>query len=232
MIQPAKPQPTPESSDAPPRVVSRARAVRLARPLSLCLCDFDPLYAHAVASWVRDEKELLWLAPRTLSPLSAPKVMAWQRPGGNRMLLWDASSATPIGYGELNEMPNEPGHLWIGHFVIAPHFRGRGLGRRFVHALLCRGFQDLGARLVSLVVFPENQFAIRCYEQNALQATGREIKYVKESRMRHEFVRMAISLPQFERLIGCGELPLRSILYIDDGAMLRRGPVRLPTISG
>lgn len=231
MIQPAQPDPasTPASRQSiGARDRAAARRVRSRRPMSLCLCDFDALFAPTVASWVRSDRELLWLAPRTLPPLTAAKVMAWGRDRSNRMLLWDAASATPIGYTELNEMPNERDHLWIGHFLLAPHLRGRGLGKQFVCATLARGFLDFEAREVSLVVFPENHSAIRVYECGGMKAVGREFKYFKESRTRHEFVRMSIRRTAYDRMVAAGEQPQRSILFIEDSALLRSGPVRLP----
>lgn len=205
--------------------VGRGRA---AKPMSLCLCDFDALYASTVASWVRSDDELVWLAPRTLPPLTAAKVMAWGRQRANRYLLWNAASATPVGYTELNEMPGENAHFWIGHFLIAPPARGLGLGRKFVHALLWRAFNDLGAREVSLVVFPDNMPAIKSYEACGMNATGREIKHFKERRRQFELIRMAVKRREFERMAAGGELPPRSILFIEDAALLRQGPIRLP----
>ncbi|MBX3393982.1 MAG: GNAT family N-acetyltransferase [Phycisphaerae bacterium] len=231
MIQPG--QPDPASKPASRRSVAARdrvalRRARTRRPMSLCLCDFDALYAPTVATWVRNDRELLWLAPRTPPPLSASKVMAWGRDRSSRMLLWDAASATPVGYTELNEMPGERDHLWIGHFLLAPHLRGRGLGKNFVRAVLARGFLDFNAREVSLVVFPDNHPAIRAYECGGMKAVGREFKYFKESRTRHEFVRMSIRRTAYERLIAAGEQPQRSILFIGDSALLRSGPIRLP----
>lgn len=189
--------------------------------MALCLTDFDALYAPLIASWVRGSRELLWLAPRTQPPLTAAKVMAWGREREHRFLLWDAISGAPVGYSELNEMPGERDSYWIGHFLVDPSRRGRGVGRKFVHALLCQAFEEWNAREVSLVVFPENSPAIRCYELNGMEAMGREFKYFKESRQRHEFLRMAIRKKRFRQLMESGELPVRTIQYVADASTLR-----------
>lgn len=227
MIQPAEPDPAnppPARRSNSPRVGAR----RALRPMSLCLCDFHAEFATAIASWVRSDRELTWLAPRTLPPLTAAKVIAWGRDRANRILLWDAAAASPVGYSELNLMPNEKDHYWIGHFIVAPHLRGRGLGVRFVQAILDRAFHDLAASETSLVVFPDNTPAIRSYEHCGMKATGREIKYFRESRERHELIRMAIKRSDYDQRLRDGRTPERSILYIEDSALLRRGPVRLP----
>lgn len=174
-----------------------------------------------IATWVRGDRELLWLAPRTQPPLTAAKVMAWGREREHRFLLWDAVSGSAVGYSELNEMPGERDSYWIGHFLVDPSRRGRGIGRRFVHALLCQAFQGWNAREVSLVVFPENQSAILCYERNGMETNGREFKYFKETRRRHEFLRMAIRRRRFSQLMESGELPERTIQYVEDFASLR-----------
>lgn len=231
MIQPRPSESSRASDRKSDRAARRGRPIRAARPMSLCLCDFDSVFAPTIASWVRSDRELLWLAPRTRPPLTSAKVMAWARDRSSRILLWDAASASPVGYAELNEMPGERDHLWIGHLLASPQVRGRKIGHRFVHALLCRAFQDLMVRQVSLVVFPDNIAAIRCYEANGMQHAGREFKYVKETGARHEFLRMALTHRRFETLTREGVLPQRSILFIDDAAMLRRGPVRLPSIA-
>ncbi|MBI4580594.1 MAG: hypothetical protein HY718_12880, partial [Planctomycetes bacterium] len=58
----------------------------LARAGTLCLVPFDPLMAPVVARWTRDDRELFWLAPRTVPPLTAAKVVAWASPDGRPLL--------------------------------------------------------------------------------------------------------------------------------------------------
>ena len=122
-----------------------------------------PQHAETVAGWVWDDRELFWLAPGTERPLTAEKVLAWTRNRGNPFLLCAGDEDTPIGYAELNPLRNRRTHLWVGHFILAPVRRGRGHGVSFARLLLDRAFNGLGADLVSLIVFPNNHRAIRCY---------------------------------------------------------------------
>lgn len=130
---------------------------------TLRLCRFAPHYADTVAAWVGDDRELFWVAPGTEPPLTAEKVLAWTRRRGNPCLVCVGDEETPVGYAELNPMRKQRDHLWIGHVVLAPVWRGQGLGVSFVLLLVDHAFDDLGADRVSLVVFPDNRRAIRCY---------------------------------------------------------------------
>lgn len=191
-----------------------------------CLSAFDSLYAARLASWVRSDSELIWLAPGTVPPLSAAKVARWGRRAEHRLLFWNDAHVDPIGYSELNKMPTEPDQMWIGHCILDPAVRGQGLGGRFVYALLSRAFDALGVQAVVLVVFPDNAAAIRCYRKNGMIITGREEKHFKTTRRRHEFLRMGIDRDHFERLRAAGHWMQAPAHYVASLADARRGMVR------
>ncbi|MCG8408094.1 MAG: GNAT family N-acetyltransferase [Phycisphaerales bacterium] len=199
---------------------------------SYCISDFDALYAPLIASWVRSEEELTWLAPGTAPPLSASKVIAWGNNVGYRFLFWSTDPTSdrqgldgPIGYAELNRMPKRSNQMWIGHFVLDPDCRGRGHGQRFVQALLRHAFQVLTASDVLLVVFPENKTAIRCYEKCGMIITGRERKYFKNTHCTHHFYRMEAKRHQFEETTMARGTQGRGIPFVRDTAQLRSGTV-------
>jgi len=174
---------------------SNARAVPV-RAASY-LTHFDPDYAPVIARWAVSEQELLWLAPSTPPPLTADKVARWARPEANRLLYWRASHAEPLGYAELNPMLRNPGQMWIGHFVVAPAARGRGVGRSLARSVLWQAFEMFAATRVLLVVFPDNQAAIACYRRAGMQVDGREQKYCARRKAQFEFIRMGIDRRQF-----------------------------------
>lgn len=116
-----------------------------------------------VAGWVGSDRELLWVAPSTEPPLTARKVAAWTRERGNPFLLCSKEKGTPVGYAELNPMRRQKTHFWIGHVIVAPDWRGFGVGVLFTNMLTEHAFRYLGAELMSLIVFPDNQRAIQCY---------------------------------------------------------------------
>lgn len=125
---------------------------------------FDPAFAATVAGWVRSDDELFHLSPRTPPPLTSAKVLEWGRAGGAAFLHIASPGEPPCGYVELNPMPNEPGHWWMGHCLVAPAARGRREGSRIVRLLLREAFVSREARRLSLVVFPGNVEAVRCYQ--------------------------------------------------------------------
>lgn len=200
-----------------------AAACGRASDLRCCLSNFDVLYAAAIAAWVTSPRELIWLAPSTLPPLTAAKVAAWGRDRSHRLLFWNGEHTGPLGYAELNKMPRRPDQMWIGHCILAPAARGRGLGRRFVQALCRRAFHDLAAVDVSLVVIPENRAAIACYQKSGLIVNGHERKYFEATRRVHDFLRMGIDRRRYERLVSAGRLPRSGIPFIPDAAALRQG---------
>jgi len=140
----------------------------------ISLIPFDNLYAPTIASWIWDDRQLAWLAPSTQPPLTAVKVVSWKRPLSQRMLGTIKSNPLPIAYGELNPMSKDPGHLWIGHVVLDPNYRQRGLGRGFVEAICRVGWDQMGADRISLIVFPDNLPAIKCYQRVGFQEIGEE----------------------------------------------------------
>lgn len=191
-----------------------------------CLTAFDNLYAARLASWVRLDSELIWLAPGTVPPLSASKVAGWGRRAEHRLLFWHEVCGDPIGYAELNKMPADPDQMWIGHCILDPAVRGRGLGERFVYALLSRAFDALGMQAVVLVVFPDNAAAIRCYRKSGMIITGREEKHFKTTRRRHEFLRMGIDRSHFQRLRAAGHWKQEPAHYVASLAAVRQDMAR------
>lgn len=131
----------------------------------LCLQTFHERYASVIADWVRTSDQLKRLAPGTPEPLTREKVVAWHRPDGHPFVLMRDGEETPIGYAELNAMTRDPGHFWLGHVIVAPAERGKGLGTVLVRGLVEYAFSRLGGRRISLIVLPENTSAIACYRR-------------------------------------------------------------------
>jgi RimJ/RimL family protein N-acetyltransferase len=156
---------------------------------------FDPRYGEAVARWVGTREELLHLAPATEPPLTAAKVVAWVKPGGQAYLLWREDDEEPVGYAELNPMRGDPKHFWLGHVIIRPDQRGRGLGCSFVKQLLSNVFGRLSAERLSLVVFPRNKSAIECYLRAGFAEVGEESHQFNGRGPRHNLLRLEARRP-------------------------------------
>lgn len=173
-------------------------AVVSARSGPYLLSAFDKLMAPIVASWPRDDRELFWLAPKTQPPLTAAKVAHWPGPNGCPMLFCREGLTGPLGYLELNPMPLQKRHFWLGHCVIRPDRRGTGLGRLMVDLTLDEAFQHRQATGVSLAVFPDNVAAIACYRAAGFVDAGHQVKYFHSTRRQHRMLRMHIRKEQYE----------------------------------
>lgn len=167
---------------------------------------FDALYAPLLAAWVRTEQDLTWLAPGTQGPLTAAKIAAWGTERPCRYLYWRHGCDIPSAYAELNPMPTIPDQLWVGHFLVDPVCRGKGIGQRFMARLLELAFLHHGCNGVLLVVFPDNPAAIRCYEQCGMMRIGNESRYFESTRTKHNFIRMAIDRPMFDECVRQGRM--------------------------
>ena len=163
------------------------------RLAALRLEPFDPAYAELVASWVRDEHEAYWLAPKTTPPITADRVRAWKVPGHHPLQLVERRGGQPLAYGEINVLNRVRGRLWLGHLIIDPSRRGRGIGHTLTRLLLERAFLRHGANRVSLVVFPENEPAIRCYQAAGMCETGYEQHELPAYGQRVSLLRLTIT---------------------------------------
>lgn len=154
------------------------------------LCSFDPEFAATIVSWVPTETNLLWLAPRTPPPLTVQKVFGWNAERTTPYLLFADGGQTPSGYAELNRMKTDPTNLWLGHVVIDPKRRRRGLGSHLVLMLLDEAFDSGGAAKVSLVVFPANSGAMRCYLRCGFVLSREEYHRFQPRGPKHRMLRM------------------------------------------
>jgi len=178
---------------------------------ALAVRPFESRWAGVVAGWVRSEEELRLLAPSTPWPLTAGKVLRWQRPGGRAMVLVRNEAADivpisgthsrgsivgpdePLGYGELNRMRSRLDHWWLGHVILRPDCRGRGWGHWFAKTLICEGLEVLGAVKISLVVFPENTAAVECYLGAGFRIAGTERQQLVSGAPARKLLRMEIA---------------------------------------
>jgi len=167
----------------------------------LRLVPFDNRFAGAVSRWVTDREQLRLLAPSSSFPLSSERVCCWVKPGGRAFSLFDVTggqptidptNVRPLGYGELNPMRGHANHWWIGHVVIDPMRRGEGHGLALTNLLIDEAFNRCDATRISLVVFPENVAAARCYQKAGFNLIGEEHHRFGDSAQRHRLHRFEL----------------------------------------
>ncbi|RMF85278.1 MAG: N-acetyltransferase [Planctomycetota bacterium] len=167
------------------------------RPRAVLVHEFRPRDAATLASWVGSAQEAFWLAPRSRPPLTADVIASWGQPGGDRLTLRDPVNRALLAYGEVNPLSLARGSYWLGHLLVDPQCRGRGLGRELTRALLQRAFEHHGARRVTLVVFRDNVAAIACYANAGMNADGYETHHFPAYNRRERLLRMAISVDEW-----------------------------------
>ena len=155
---------------------------------------FDEALAPLIASWCGDGIEALWLAPRTPPPITGEKVLEWKEEGRTPQVMRDTEHDLPVGYGELNVLRDRRREYWLGHLLIDPSRRGRGLGATLTRLLVEKAFRELAARRVSLVVFPENHTAISAYKAAGLHFDGYETHHFAAYARRFELLRMDVRI--------------------------------------
>ncbi len=138
------------------------------------LLPFKRQWADHVITWVTSPQEAYWLAPQTPPPLTGDTLLRWQNPDRNAFLLHQGGTPEPVAYGELNTMGNRQRQYWLGHLIVDPTRRRRGLGIRLTTLLLREAFEQRGAHRVTLVVFRENEPALRCYRLAGMTDDGLE----------------------------------------------------------
>ena len=138
------------------------------------LARFDPAWAVEIPGWIRNPQETYWLAPHSPPPITAAEVVRWQTPAHVGHFLCMPDSPRPVGYGEVNCLNEKERRYWLGHLIIDPEYRGRGLGRELTWLLIRRALDHHAARSVTLVVFPDNHAAIAAYRAAGMSDDGSE----------------------------------------------------------
>jgi [ribosomal protein S18]-alanine N-acetyltransferase len=118
----------------------------------------------AIASWIPNAAAgLRWAGPRLAFPFSAsdlPTLLAVPGGGESSYSLID-ESGIPCGFGQHWVL--QPGNVHLGRIIVAPGFRGRGLGRVLCQQLVSAGLRATSATAVTLRAYRDNAVAVGLY---------------------------------------------------------------------
>lgn len=135
----------------------------------LFIYEFDPAHTEMLVDWLPTKRAVAEFGgvhlthPITTEQLFSPPSTE-AAPAGRRV--YSASSrelGMLVGHGALFGIDDKAKHCRLAHVLIAPMFRGEGLGRELVALLCTAAFDILRMDSVSLRVFEHNEAAVACY---------------------------------------------------------------------
>ncbi|MBI1826717.1 MAG: GNAT family N-acetyltransferase [Planctomycetes bacterium] len=170
------------------------------------LTPFQPTDAASLLQWVNTPTDLRWLAPNTSWPLTEEKIYEWTARGGQAFVLRSMPGRVVVGYGEVNAFAGRGRETWIGHVIIEPGRRGRGLGTALVGGMLQCAFVNRRASRVSLIVFPENVAAVHCYLRAGFRVAGSEHHRAADSPDLLSLTRLEMSSKDYKAISGMQEV--------------------------
>ena len=137
--------------------------------MSLILRTYQPSDAAVIASWLKSEYLMhQWCADRYERYPVTPEDMNTYHErnidGQHSRALTMTDGDDIVGYITLRTPADNPAEQRLGFVIVDDSKRGCGLGKSLVSMAVKYAFETLGAAKVSLGVFENNSYAIRCYE--------------------------------------------------------------------
>ncbi|MDH3940764.1 MAG: GNAT family N-acetyltransferase, partial [Xanthomonadales bacterium] len=121
-----------------------------------------PEHAREIMGWFPDKESVfLWGSPYTRYPLTEETFFEdiyWSRINSVVALKEDGKI---LGFGQFYL---KLGRCHLARLVINPEYRGHGLGKAFISALMNYGGDQLGTREFSLYVMTINKPAVAVYK--------------------------------------------------------------------
>lgn len=84
----------------------------------------------------------------------------------------NVGSADMVGYIELNNINLRDRSAQVSRVLVAPSFRGKGIGYKMVKRVVEIGFDEIKLHRISLGVFDFNKGAIACYKKVGFKQDG------------------------------------------------------------
>lgn len=128
--------------------------------------------AALLGGWSQSAEETLMWCSSQEHPVSPERVRSWWGPSDVAPYLALGTGGDPLAYGELWLEPDED-EVELARLIVAPRFRGRGIGRALVAALVDRAAAT-GLGSVILRFRPGNDAASRCYRASGFRELDAE----------------------------------------------------------
>ncbi|WBQ06706.1 GNAT family N-acetyltransferase [Kribbella sp. CA-293567] len=131
------------------------------------LRSFESKHTPLVIGWASSAQEVSLLTGRDDYPLPADLRTSWRTIADDIQAYLYFDGESPIAYGEL-WLDDEDDEVELARLIVAPEFRGKGIGTEFVRALVVPA-RSAGYADIFLRVRPDNEPAIRAYLRAGFQ---------------------------------------------------------------
>lgn len=111
---------------------------------------------------------------------------------GKVLFLTVCLNEIPIGFAEITPVNRNFEKGVLSRLILDPAYRGKGLGKLAVKAILDYGFGKMSLNEIWLIVYKENQRARKCYETCGFQVQNPLIRPG-----RPEALEMCVKAPSF-----------------------------------
>ena len=88
------------------------------------------------------------------------------------MLFAIVKAQQTVGFAELSEISSEDQTATLSRFVLAPQWRGKGVGSEAIRSILSYARDYLKLQTISLVVYQMNQIAQAVYKKSGFTEEG------------------------------------------------------------
>lgn len=116
---------------------------------------FEGERSALVAGWASSAQEVSLLSGRNEFPFPAELMTSWRKVADDIRAYLYFDGENPIAYGEL-WLDDDEDEVELARIIVAPEFRGKGIGTEFVRALLVPAL-DAGYADLFLRVRPDNE---------------------------------------------------------------------------
>jgi len=123
-------------------------------------------------NWIPNARFLLqWAGPEYEYPLDKAQLeKSLEKPNHLIFKAILTKEQKVVGHIELMEIDYEMKTAKLGRVLIGlNHLRGKGYGKKMIHAALEFGFNELSLNTITLAVFDFNEPAINCYQKLGFQ---------------------------------------------------------------
>lgn len=139
----------------------------------MTLAPFNREHFEQLISWIHSEElNYLWGGPTYSFPLTHEQIATQcNRPEVTPFIF--KVSGQSVGYIDVFKIA--PGHYRLCRIIISDDFRGQGLSKKMVAAMLTKLRSEFACNIASLAVFGHNIIAKNCYQSLGFNITATDV---------------------------------------------------------